>query len=133
MDGIGLALAQQVLEAAKTVALERRAGVSISIVDRRGDLVAMLRLDGAPWYTAFVSRGKAAAAAAFGIPSGELAPRSDSPALRALSQQGDGLIAQQGAIPIRVRGQVVGAVGVSGVTAQEDEQIAIAGAAAVTD
>jgi glc operon protein GlcG len=132
MEGITLAVAERVLNAAKKIAGERRARVSISVVDGRGDLIAMLRLDGAPWYTAFVSKGKAAAAAAFGVASGDLALRSDTPAIRALAQHDDGIIPQQGAVPIRVGEHVVGAVGVSGTTSGEDEQIAMAGASAIS-
>ncbi|HEV7368030.1 heme-binding protein [Arenibaculum sp.] len=127
---LDLNLARQALDAAMRGAIERRAAVGISVVDGRGDLVAMLRMDGAPWYTVAVSRGKAAAAAAFGKPSGELAPRADMPAFRMLQHE-DGLVAQQGAVPIRVAGRVVGAIGVSGATSELDEQIAIDGASAV--
>jgi uncharacterized protein GlcG (DUF336 family) len=130
-DGITLSLAQRALEAAKKVAIERRALVSISVVDGRGDLVTMLRLDSAPWYTIYASRGKAVAAAAFGVPSGELIARSDTPVFRALLQHGEGLIAQQGAVPIRVGERVLGAVGVSGTTSREDEEIAEAGVTAI--
>jgi glc operon protein GlcG len=126
-----LALAQRVLEAALRIAIARRATVSISVVDRRGDLVAMLRLDGAPWYTVPVSRGKAAASAAFGVSSAELASRADTPAFRALLHHGEGLIAQRGAIPLRFGEHLLGAVGVSGATGEEDEQLAEGGASAL--
>lgn len=127
---LDLALARRALEAAMRTAIERRAEVGISVVDGRGDLVAMLRMDGAPWYTVAVSRGKAAVAAAFQRPSGELASRADTPAFRML-QHKDGLVAQQGAVPIRVGGCVVGAIGVSGAASDLDEQIAADGASAV--
>jgi glc operon protein GlcG len=132
MEGITSLMAERALDAARETAGERRACVSISVVDGRGDLVALLRLDGAPWYTAFVSRGKAAAAAAFGVRSGDLALRSESPAIRALALHGDGIIPQQGAVPIQLGEHIVGAVGVSGATSQVDEEIATAGASAVS-
>jgi uncharacterized protein GlcG (DUF336 family) len=69
--------AERMLAAAKAKAQQMNlSNVAISIVDARGDLVAMVRLDNALWRTAPVSRGKAFASAAFGQPSGALQDRS---------------------------------------------------------
>ena len=64
-----LAEVERMLQAAKKKALDMGVIVGISIVDARGDLLAALRLDGAIWRTMLVSRGKAYASAAFGVPS----------------------------------------------------------------
>lgn len=124
--------AERILAAAKAKALQMNLKVGISIVDPRGDLVAMLRLDGALWRTAPVSRGKAFASAAFGQTSGALQARADSPVVRALMLQEDGLIIpQQGAVPIMRGTELIGAIGVSGAASNEDEEIALAGVAAL--
>jgi glc operon protein GlcG len=127
-----LAEAERILQAAKKKAQDMGVKVAISIVDPRGDLVAMVRLDGALWRTAPVSRGKAFASVAFGAPSGELTARADNPVMRSLIlMEGGNIIPQQGAVPIKRGDELLGAIGVSGATSQEDEDIARAGIAAL--
>ncbi len=129
---ITLAAAERILQAAKKKALEMGVKVGISVVDPRGDLLAMVRLDGALWRTAPISRGKAFASVAFGVPSGELADRANNPVMRALMQMEDGqIIPQQGAVPIKHGNELIGAIGVSGAASQEDEEIARAGVSAL--
>ncbi len=119
---------EPMIQAAKNKSLELGVNVSISIVDGRGDLLAMLRLDNARWYTVDVSRGKAFASASFGRPSADLQDRADSPVFRSISlMQGGRIIPSKGALPISQDDQVVGAIGVSGGTADQDEEIAQAG------
>ena len=126
-----LAEVERILQAAKHKAQQMGLKVGISIVDPRGDLVAMLRLDGALWRTAPVSRGKAYASVAFGVPSGELSQRADNPVMRALMLQEEGMIIpQQGAVPIKRGDELLGAIGVSGAASHEDEEIARAGISA---
>lgn len=125
---ITTAEAERILQAAKKKALDMGLKVGISVVDPRGDLVAMLRLDGALWRTAPVSRGKAFASVAFGVPSGELTARADNPVMRSLMLMEDGnIIPQQGAVPIMRGNELLGAIGVSGARSDEDEEIARAG------
>lgn len=132
MATITMAEAERILQAAKQKALEMGVQIAISVVDARGDLVAMVRLDGALWRTAPISRGKAYASAAFGTPSADLTERANNPVMRALMQMEDGqIIPQQGALPIKRGNDLLGAVGVSGATSQEDEDIARAGLAAL--
>ena len=74
------------------------------------------------------SRGSAA----FGVPSADLTERANNPVMRALMQMEDGqLIPQQGAVPIKRGNELIGAIGVSGASSQEDEEIARAGLAAL--
>ena len=127
-----LAEVERMLQAAKKKALDMDVIVGISIVDARGDLLAALRLDGAIWRTMPVSRGKAYASAAFGVPSAELSERANNPVMRALMQMEDGLIIpQQGALPIKRGTQLIGAIGVSGARSEEDEEVARAGIGAL--
>lgn len=132
MAGLTLAEARKALEAAEAKAVEMGVALSLSVVDARGDLVCMVRMDGAPWRTAPVSRAKARASAAFGVPSRDLQARADTPVMRSLvMMEGGDLIPGTGAVPIIRNGVCVGAIGGSGGTADQDEMAAQAGVAAI--
>ncbi len=128
MAAMTLEEAERALQAAKAKALEMGVKLSISVVDERGDLKCMVRMDGAPWRTPYVSRGKARASACFGVPSGDLTDRAMTPVMRAVMEVERGeFVPGQGALPIIRNGELIGAIGGSGVTAQEDEEAARAG------
>ncbi|MCE2462902.1 MAG: heme-binding protein [Dehalococcoidia bacterium] len=128
MASLTLAEAEQILAAAKAKVLAMGAKMSVSVVDPRGDLITMCRTDGASWRTPPISRGKAVAAACFGRPSGELTENAQSPVYRALmAMEGGHMVPGQGALPVYRNGELIGAVGGSGGTAQEDEDAARAG------
>jgi glc operon protein GlcG len=103
--------------------------VSITVVDGAGDLVGFIKLDGASVGTVQVSMGKARTAARFGRSTKVYADRIAGDTLNFLSV--DGVVALQGGLPIVVGGRVIGAVGVSGATSAQDEQVAAAGIAAI--
>ena len=106
------------------------AKMNIAVCDAGGRLLAFQRMDGAMWAGSYGSQGKAVASAAFGRPSGELTPRADHPTLRGIMMaEGNHMFYGQGAVPIFRNGMLVGACGVGGGTAQEDEDCAQAGAA----
>ncbi len=87
----------------------------------------------APAFTAVVAEGKAAASAFMGRDSVQLQGMAErSPAIVAAltTRLGGRFVAHQGAVVLVRDGEVAGAVGVSGASAEEDEQIARAGAAA---
>jgi glc operon protein GlcG len=122
--------ANQVLEAAITEARSRSAGGAIAVVDAGGHLIAFQRLDDTFAAGAEVSIGKARSAALFKKPTRafEESIKGGRHALLGV----DILTPLQGGVPIMHEGHVVGAIGVSGAHSQiEDEEIAIAGAAAV--
>ena len=120
-----LAEAEKVIRASVAKAERMGLKVSIAVVDGRGDLKASVRMDGVSWLTSDTARGKAFASANFGVPSGALSDRLDTPVFRSLvAMQGGHLVLGQGAVPIKKGDQVIGAVGVSGATSQEDEDIA---------
>ena len=126
--GLTTSEAQRILSAAQAEAQNMGIKVGISVVDGRGDLLTMVRLDGASWRSPILSRGKAMASVTFGVPSGDLTERASTPVMQAMivSQAGN-FVPGQGALPIMRGGDVIGAVGVSGGTSQEDEDIARAG------
>ena len=128
MPSLTLAEAEVILAAAKAKVLELGANMSISVVDPRGDLITMMRTDGASWRTPAISRAKAVAASCFGRASGELTENAMAPVFRGLmAMEGGHMIPGQGALPVFKNGELVGAVGGSGGTAQEDEDASLAG------
>ena len=123
-----LAEAEAILAGAKAKVLEMGVNMSISVVDPRGALIPMMRPDGASWRTPPISRAKAVAASCFGRASGELTENALAPVFRGLmAMEGGHMIPGQGALPVFRDGVLVGAVGGSGGTAQEDEDASLAG------
>ena len=129
MIGPSLADAQKALAATEEAAIEMGVGLSCAVVDSRGALVALARMDSARYFTADVAAGKARASAAFGAPSGGLA-RIGSLGLGRVIEGGE-MLFLQGAVPIMKDGQPVGALGCSGAAAQQDEDAAKVGVAAM--
>ena len=128
MAELTLADAERMIQAAKAKAVAIGVKLSISVVDERGDLKCMVRMDGAPWRTPYISRGKARAAACFGVPSDDLTDRAMIPVMRAVMEVERGeFVPGIGALPIMKDGELVGAIGGSGGTGQEDEDASRAG------
>ena len=129
MEPLTLDEAARMLSKARAMAEEMGISVTMAVLDPRGDLIALHRMDGALWRSVPISQGKAAASAAWDTPSGELAERWDQPVVRAFAMMENGrLIPGQGALPIRrPDGTMVGAIGVSGARPAQDEAVAQAG------
>lgn len=121
--------AQAALAAAAAEARKQGWAVSIAVVDPAGELVAFLRLDGAPPASVDISRAKARTAARMRRPTRGLDSTLTAGRLPILSLEG--ITAVEGGVPIVVNGEVVGAVGTSGVTSVQDGVVSAAGAAAV--
>ena len=126
---LSLDAARAALDAAQAEARKQGWAVSIMVVDAAGEPVAFGRMDGAPYSSVNVSRDKARSAARFRRPTKALSDAIAEGRTGILAL--DGAIPVEGGVPIVVDGQVVGAVGVSGVTSQQDAQVAQAGASAV--
>ncbi len=127
-----LAEANQVVQGALDKAREMNIRISAAVCDAGGRLMAFNRMDGAIWASVYGCQGKAIAAVAFGRASGELAERAGSPIVQGIAAaEGGHMIASQGAVPIIRNGVVIGACGVGGGTAQQDEDCARAGVAKV--
>jgi glc operon protein GlcG len=125
-----LAEARRMIQAAVAKAQELQVKLSVAVCDTGGNLIAFDRMDGTIVVSATVAQGKAAAAAGFGRPSGALA--ADSPVIQAvIAATGGRMLPARGAVPVVKDGEVVGAIGASGATAEQDEQCAQAGAAAL--
>ena len=129
---INLAGANRVMDAALQEAWKLQVNFCIAVVDRAGNLVAYGRMDGAPLLCGQLAQDKAYTVAAFGLPTHEWFELiKDEPALLQGIVKTDRLIVFGGGIPIRVDGEIVGAVGVSGGTSDQDRQVAEAAAGAV--
>ncbi|MEQ1869256.1 MAG: heme-binding protein [Vicinamibacterales bacterium] len=128
--GPSMADALKALEAARAAAVKIKVNLSCAVVDSRGDLIALARMDGARFFTTDVARGKAQVSAIFGQPSGNMAQLGQSPVFPNFNTAAQGrLYPIQGALPITKNGQVLGAIGCSGASSQQDEDAAKAGLA----
>ena len=124
-----LEAAKKIAAAAETEARKNNWNVVIAVVDDGGHLVYLQRIDGTQTGSIDVAIGKARTSAAFKRPTkvfDELA--KTRPSITSISPNA---VLLEGGVPVLVGGQVLGAVGVSGVTSQQDAQIADAGIAAL--
>ena len=106
----------------------RRGGwkVVIAVVDDGGHVILLQRLDGAQTSSIDTAVAKARAAVAWKRPT-RLLEESVNGGRYAFLSISQGMALLQGGVPIEVEGQVIGAIGVSGVKASDDEIVATAG------
>ena len=123
-----LGVAKKIAAAAEAEALKRGSTVVIVVVDDGGHVIVLERLDDTQVASVEVGIGKARTAAIFRRPSKVFEDQIREGRVAALALPGATPL--QGGIPIIVDGKVIGAIGVSGNTPQEDEDIAKAGAGA---
>src|SRR5262245_36345564 len=126
--GPSLAEAKKMIAAAQTAATNMKIGLSCVVLDSRGGVVAVERMDNAPFFTPDVARGKALVSSGFGAPSGGLAQLASSGIGSTLPGPATPLF-MQGAVPLTKNNQRLGSLGCSGGQAQQDEDAAKAGAA----
>lgn len=126
---IGQTEIARVLTAARQEALARQWSVTIAVVDDGGHPLALERLDGCAPASAYIAMEKARTAAL-----GRKETRDYEEMVnggRTAFVTAPLLTSLEGGVPLRVNGQVVGAIGVSGVKSEQDAQVAKAGAAAL--
>src|SRR5206468_597179 len=109
-------------------ALDQGLRVVVAVVDPWGELVALARTPGAQAASSRVAVDKARTAAIFVRPSREMEEQVTAGRLGALALNGASALI--GGVPLVVDGEVVGAVGTSGETPDQDESVSIAAAAA---
>lgn len=130
MPSLTLAQARTVVEAAEQKATEIGQPMNIAVVDAGGNLVTHARMDGAWIGSIDISINKAFTARAFDLPTQDLAdnaqPGQQFYGINA-SNQGRIMIFA-GGIPLTSDSKVIGAVGVSGGTGDQDQTVAEAGA-----
>ena len=120
--------AKRIAAAAETKAKAEGARVVIAVVDESGSLLLLERLDDTQVASVNVGIDKARTAAIYRRPSRVFEEQVKNGRVSALALHG--AVALQGGVPILSDGKVIGAIGVSGETPAQDEDIAIAGAAA---
>ncbi len=125
--------ANKIIEAALEEAKAKGRKIGVAVVDVGGNLIAFARMDGASVTTISVAQNKARCAAFTGHPSGKSSKagneRSDHHALAITMAAGmDKMVTLEGGIPIKVDGQLVGGVAISGAGHSDGEigQIAVA-------
>jgi uncharacterized protein GlcG (DUF336 family) len=129
---ITLGDARRVIAAAEAKALEIGQPMNIAVVDAGGNLVSHVRMDGAWIGSIDISINKAFTARAFDLETAQLAENSQP------GQQFFGIHASNhgrimifaGGIPLQRNGSVVGAIGISGASGDQDQTVATAGATA---
>jgi uncharacterized protein GlcG (DUF336 family) len=131
MSDITQVQADAVLVAARDAARETGTAMNIAVVDAGGNLKAFTRMDGAWLGSIDISIKKARTARFFDMPTGAIGELSQPGGpLYNIEVSNGGLITFPGGIPLRGEdGTVIGAIGVSGSTVENDHTVASAGAA----
>src|SRR5438093_4444476 len=124
---ITLEQAKKVMAGAEAEANKNKWNVVIAVLDSGGNLVMVHRMDGAQWGSIEVAREKAYSAVAFRRPTKVFQDLIEQGGVNMRLLRVSGLSPLEGGLPIIVDGKLVGGVGVSGVTSQQDAQIGRAG------
>ncbi len=130
---ITLEQAEAVIAAAKTKATELKTLMNIAVVDSGTNLVAFVHMDEAWLGSIDISQKKARTARYFNMPTGEIGKLSQpGGSLYNIEHSNGGLITFPGGVVIKNKnGDIIGAVGVSGDSVDNDHAVAQAGADAI--
>lgn len=127
---ITLEQAKVVLAAAEAEAVKQNFPVAIAIVDTGGNLVAFVKRDNTQLASVKIAQGKANSAISFKRPTKALQDGLAQGGINLRTLTLEGVVAAEGGIPLVSKGMFIGAIGVSGMTSEQDGIIATAGAAA---
>jgi glc operon protein GlcG len=123
---ISLATAKKVAAAAAAQAMNMKINVVITIVDTGGNLLYLERFDVVQYGSVDVALHKAKCSVAYKRPTKAFEDTIGSGKMAYLTL--DGISAIEGGVPIIQDGKIIGAIGVSGGSAAQDGQVAVAGA-----
>jgi uncharacterized protein GlcG (DUF336 family) len=131
-ESVTLSAAQTVVEAARARAEEIGVPMNIAVVDDGNNLTAFARMDGAWLGSIDIAQNKAYTARSFDMSTKDLAPlcQPNQPLFGINASNQGRLIIFAGGIPLEAGGRVVGAIGVSGGSVDQDHDVAEAGVAA---
>jgi uncharacterized protein GlcG (DUF336 family) len=134
MSDIDLDQAQTVVAAALKKAEEISTLMNVTVIDAGGNLKAFARMDGAWLGSIDISTKKARTARFFDMESGAIGDLSQPGGpLYNIEVSNGGLITFPGGVPLRnASGEIIGAIGVSGSTVENDHTVAVAGASALS-
>lgn len=129
---ITLSQAERIIEAAKKKSEEIKTKMNIAVVDAGANLVAFARMDGAWLGSLDISIKKAKTARFFDMNTGSIGSLSQpGGSLYNIEHSNCGLITFPGGVPIKNKsGEIIGAIGVSGSTVEDDHEVAMAGVGA---
>jgi uncharacterized protein GlcG (DUF336 family) len=132
-DDLTLEAAERIVAAAKKKAAEINTKMDIAVVDAGGNLKAFVRMDGAWLGSIDIAQRKARTSRWFDMDTGVIGTLSQPGGpLYGIEHSNGGLITFPGGVPLKnAQGEVVGAIGVSGSTVENDHTVAAAGAAAL--
>jgi uncharacterized protein GlcG (DUF336 family) len=130
---ISLEQAEKMIAVAKAKAVELETKMNICVVDAGANILAFVRMDGAWLGSADISLKKAKTARYFDFPTGVIGNLSQpGGSLFGIEHSNGGLISFPGGVPVVNKdGVVIGAIGVSGSTVENDHAVAEAGANAL--
>ena len=133
MSELTLEVAERIVAAARKKATEIGTKMNIAVVDAGANLKAFVHMDGAWLGSIDIAQRKARTARWFDMETGAIGKLSQpGGSLYGIEHSNGGLITFPGGVPLKnARGEVVGAVGVSGSTVENDHTVATAGAAAL--
>lgn len=133
MSDITLEQAQKVLAAALKKSQEMGVKMDIAVVDAGANLKAFARMDDAWLGSIDIAIRKARTARFFDMNTGEIGKLSQpGGSLYHIEHSNGGLITFPGGVPLKgAEGRIIGAIGVSGSTVEDDHAVALAGAAAL--
>ncbi len=118
---VSMELARDLAQAAIVACRERDWQVSAVVVNRTGDVQALLRDSLASRYTMQIARDKAEAVILSGVASSDF--RRNRPDIRMEMNHVNGILVLEGGVPIRAGGMLVGALGVSGAPGGDNDEI----------
>lgn len=125
---ISLEAAQALIERAVAAASARGFRMAVAIVEPSGELVAFARMDDTQYGSIYVAQRKATTAARYRLATSAMEERTQGGRIVTLAN--DDSLPIAGGVPIVVDGRIVGAVGVSGASAAQDDEVARAALAA---
>ena len=125
--------ARRIIAAAQKKAQEIKQPMNVAVCDAGGNLLAFERMEGAWLGSIDISINKAWTSRAFDIATGDLAKHSQSgdQFFGIHVSNGGRVMIFAGGVPLKKGGQVIGAIGVSGGSGEQDQAVADAGAAAL--
>ena len=126
---ITLEAAKKMVAAGEAEAMKNGWNVAITIVGANGELILFHKLDETQPGSIAVSQGKARTSALFKRPTKAMEEMIAGGKTAFLAVEG--IVPIQGGLPVIADGKVIGAIGVSGVTSAQDEQVATAALAAL--
>ena len=132
MKSITLSQAEKVISAAKQKSIEIGTKMNIAVVDAGANLTAFARMDNAWLGSVDIAVKKARTARFFDMNSGEIGQLSQpGGALYNIEHSNNGLISFPGGVLLKDGDEIIGAIGVSGSSVENDHTVAEAGAAAI--